>query len=150
MGRKGIENAAVPRPGQGAAPPNWNAFYTVAYLSGVNVNVGNRAWPQRPQGGQPLPGHPPRPELRAHTGREPEVSEYVLSRPGATEFVERTVDLLDTMIAGYLEQGRRYITLAVGCTGGKHRSVAIAEDLRDRLTAAGLAVSVMHRDLGRE
>ncbi len=90
------------------------------------------------------------PELRAHTGREPEVSEYVLSRPGATEFVERTVDLLDTMIAGYLEQGRRYITLAVGCTGGKHRSVAIAEELAARLATPEIRTLLFHRDLGRE
>ena len=90
------------------------------------------------------------PELRAHTGREPEVSEYVLSRPGATEFVERTVDLLDTMIAGYLEQGRRYITLAVGCTGGKHRSVAVAEELAARLATPEIRTLLFHRDLGRE
>lgn len=90
------------------------------------------------------------PELRAHTGREPEVSEFVLSRPGAAEFIERTVDLLDTMIAGYLAEGRRYITLAVGCTGGKHRSVAVAEELAVRLSTPEIATLLFHRDLGRE
>ncbi len=90
------------------------------------------------------------PELRSHTGREPEVSAYVLSRPGAAEFIERTVDLLDTMIAGYLAEGRRYITLAVGCTGGKHRSVAVAEELAQRLSTPEIATLLFHRDLGRE
>lgn len=90
------------------------------------------------------------PELRPHTGRDTEVADYVLSKPGAAEFVERAVDLLDTMIAGYVEQGRRYITLAIGCTGGKHRSVAISEELAQRLATPEIKTLLFHRDLGRE
>lgn len=90
------------------------------------------------------------PQLRPYTGRDPQVSEYVLTRPGAQEFIERVVDLLETMIAGYLAEGRRYITLAVGCTGGKHRSVAIAEKLGQRLSTPEIATLLFHRDLGRE
>ncbi len=90
------------------------------------------------------------PELRPHTGRDAEVSDYVMSRPGAAEFVERAVDLLDTMIAGYVEQGRRYITLAIGCTGGKHRSVAVSEELARRLATPEIRTLLFHRDLGRE
>lgn len=90
------------------------------------------------------------PELRPFNGRDKAVSDYVLSRPGATEFIERLVDLLDTMIAGYLAEGRRYITIAIGCTGGKHRSVATAEEVARRLNTPEIATLLFHRDLGRE
>lgn len=90
------------------------------------------------------------PELRDHTGKDQDVSDYVLSQEGATEFLERYVDLIDLISAGYQREGKRYLTLAVGCTGGKHRSVAIAEELRRRLESESLAVQVVHRDLGRE
>ena len=90
------------------------------------------------------------PELRAHTGRETQVSEYVLSQPGATEFIESVDVLLAPVIAGYLRENRRYVTLAVGCTGGKHRSVAMAEALATRLASSDVATFVVHRDLGQE
>ena len=90
------------------------------------------------------------PELRAHTGRETQVSEYVLSQPGATEFIESVDVLLAPVIAGYLRENRRYVTLAVGCTGGKHRSVAVAEALATRLASSDVATFVVHRDLGQE
>ncbi|APH03078.1 glmZ(sRNA)-inactivating NTPase [Janibacter indicus] len=90
------------------------------------------------------------PELRAHTGRETQVSEYVLSQPGATEFIESVDVLLAPVIAGYLRENRRYVTLAVGCTGGKHRSVAVAEALATRLASSEVATFVVHRDLGQE
>lgn len=90
------------------------------------------------------------PELRAHTGRETQVSEYVLSQPGATEFIESVDALLAPVIAGYLRENRRYVTLAVGCTGGKHRSVAVAEALATRLASSDVATFVVHRDLGQE
>ena len=73
------------------------------------------------------------PELRDHTGREQDVSDYVLSQEGATEFLDRYVELIDLISGGYKREGKRYLTLAVGCTGGKHRSVAVAEELRRRL-----------------
>ncbi len=90
------------------------------------------------------------PELRDHTGLEPEVRDYVLSQSGAEEFLGAYRDLLRLVGAGYRREGKRYLTLAVGCTGGKHRSVAIAEVLAKRLTGDGVQTAVVHRDLGRE
>ncbi len=91
------------------------------------------------------------PELRALTGRDTPVSEFVMKQEGADEFLDRAGDLLDTMIDGYVREGRRYVTVAVGCTGGKHRSVAIAEALSGRLRGRDrVDTFVVHRDLGRE
>lgn len=91
------------------------------------------------------------PELRGLTGRDKPVAEFVMRQPGADEFIERASDLLDTMIDGYVREGRRYVTVAVGCTGGKHRSVATAEALSARLGGRhGVDTFVVHRDLGRE
>ncbi|WP_253780325.1 RNase adapter RapZ [Goodfellowiella coeruleoviolacea] len=91
------------------------------------------------------------PELREQTGLDAEVRNYVLSQEGAEEFLDRYHDLLRLIGAGYHREGKRYLTLAVGCTGGKHRSVAISEDLAARLANEdGMAVKVVHRDLGRE
>ncbi len=90
------------------------------------------------------------PELRPHTGRDPEVRDYVLAQPGAVEFLDRYADLLRLVGEGYRREGKFYATIAIGCTGGKHRSVTMAEELAGRLTAAGMDVAVVHRDLGRE
>lgn len=90
------------------------------------------------------------PQLRPFTGRDPEVADFVLAQPGAAEFIERVIDLLEPMLAGYLREGRRYITLAIGCTGGKHRSVAVAERLAAKLSTPEIAALLFHRDLGRE
>ncbi|MFD9737576.1 RNase adapter RapZ [Umezawaea sp. NPDC059074] len=91
------------------------------------------------------------PELREQTGLDGEVRNYVLSQEGAEEFLDRYHELLRLIGAGYRREGKRYLTLAVGCTGGKHRSVAISEELASRLaTEDGMAVKVVHRDLGRE
>lgn len=91
------------------------------------------------------------PELRPHTGLDPEVRDYVLGQESAGEFLDRYHDLIRLISAGYRREGKRYLTLAVGCTGGKHRSVAISEELASRLAAQdGLSVRVEHRDLGRE
>ncbi|NMI00057.1 RNase adapter RapZ [Pseudonocardia acidicola] len=91
------------------------------------------------------------PELREHTGRDTEVRDYVLSQEGAEEFITRYLDLLRLVGAGYRREGKRYLALSVGCTGGKHRSVAISEELARRLSGSeGVTVSVSHRDLGRE
>jgi RNase adapter protein RapZ len=87
------------------------------------------------------------PELREYTGLDSEVRNYVLSQEGADEFLERYHDLLRLIGAGYLREGKRYLTLAVGCTGGKHRSVALAGRLS---TEDKMTVKVVHRDLGRE
>jgi UPF0042 nucleotide-binding protein len=90
------------------------------------------------------------PELRPLTGQDPSVREYVLSRPRAMEFVEGYAGLLGQVLPGYQEEGKRFVTVAVGCTGGKHRSVAVSEELARRLAGPGVSVRVVHRDLGRE
>lgn len=88
--------------------------------------------------------------LRGQTGLDPEVREYVYSRPGAADFLARSDELLAIIRAGYEQEGKRFLTLAVGCTGGRHRSVAIATALADQLVESGVEVRVVHRDLGRE
>ncbi len=90
------------------------------------------------------------PELRDHSGQEPVVRDYVLSQAGATEFLDTYTALLRLVGAGYQREGKRYLTLAVGCTGGKHRSVAMGEELAKRLAGDGVQTTVVHRDLGRE
>ena len=90
------------------------------------------------------------PELRPRTGLDAEVAEYVLSQPGAPEFVERWVELIAGVADGYLQQGKRFAQVAIGCTGGKHRSVATAEEVARRLVARGIEARAAHRDLGRE
>ncbi|MEU0878516.1 RNase adapter RapZ [Lentzea sp. NPDC005914] len=91
------------------------------------------------------------PELREQTGLDGEVRNYVLSQEGAEEFLDRYHELLRLIGAGYRREGKRYLTLAIGCTGGKHRSVALSEELAARLASEdGMAVKVVHRDLGRE
>ena len=90
------------------------------------------------------------PELRPLTGKDPEIRDYVLSQEGALEFLDRYTDILRIIGAGYSRENKRYLTLAVGCTGGKHRSVAISRELADRLRRMGVEATVVHRDLGRE
>ncbi|BCJ63225.1 RNase adapter RapZ [Polymorphospora rubra] len=90
------------------------------------------------------------PELREHTGREADVSDYVLGQDGAIAFIEAYAGLISSTAAGFEREGKRYLTVAVGCTGGKHRSVAIAEELAARLRLAWLSANPQHRDLGRE
>jgi RNase adapter protein RapZ len=90
------------------------------------------------------------PELREHTGRETDVSSYVLGQRGAVTFVETYARLINATAPGFEREGKRYLTIAVGCTGGKHRSVAIAEELARRLREMRLAAAPQHRDLGRE
>ena len=90
------------------------------------------------------------PELRPLTGLDDEVRDYVFAQPGAREFVDAYADLMHRYEEGYSREGKHYATLAVGCTGGKHRSVAIAQELAARLRADGVDVTVVHRDLGRE
>ena len=93
-------------------------------------------------------------ELRPLTGQHPAVCDYVLSQSGATEFLDAYHRLLSLVLDGYRREGKHYMTAAIGCTGGKHRSVAVAEALARRLAAqesgAHLSVRVLHRDLGRE
>lgn len=89
-------------------------------------------------------------ELREFRGIHKPVSDYVLSRPGADEFVDGVVSLLNSMLAGYKHEGKDFITVGVGCTGGHHRSVAVAEEIGRRLAQrSDASVSVLHRDLHR-
>ena len=91
------------------------------------------------------------PELKALTGLDPEVSAYVLGAEGAEEFVAAYAKALSPVLAGYQRENKRHATIAIGCTGGKHRSVAVGEKLASLLRAEpGVVVSVKHRDLGRE
>ncbi|MBX9244079.1 RNase adapter RapZ [Actinotalea ferrariae] len=89
-------------------------------------------------------------ELRHLTGRDEPVRDYVLGLDGAQTFVGRYADALEPVLAGYVQEDKRYATLAVGCTGGKHRSVALSEALAAELRGRGHRVVVSHRDLGRE
>lgn len=91
------------------------------------------------------------PELRPHTGQDESVRNFVLGNEGAGEFVDRYVEALMPVLEGYRRENKHYATLAVGCTGGKHRSVAISEELARRLAQLpNVTVNVVHRDLGRE
>jgi RNase adapter protein RapZ len=90
------------------------------------------------------------PALRPQTGLSREVSDYVLGQPGADAFVEQMQQLLGVIGDGYIREGKRFATIAIGCTGGKHRSTAIAEEFARRLRAGGQVTNVLHRDLGRE
>jgi len=97
------------------------------------------------------------PELRESTGRDAPVRDYVLGQPDAEDFVGRYVGLVDIVARGYQREGKGYMTIGIGCTGGKHRSVAMSEELARRLAAetgedgaARYEVEVSHRDLGRE
>ena len=90
------------------------------------------------------------PDLREQTGRESVVADYVLGQPGATDFLEHFGSALRVVLAGYAREGKRYATVGLGCTGGKHRSVAMAEALAASLTDSDARVRVVHRDLGRE
>ena len=90
------------------------------------------------------------PELRPLSGRDDAVATYVKSRPEAQEFLDEYVDLIDTMVTGYLREGKRFMTVAIGCTGGKHRSVAMSEEIAARLRKLGIQARSVHRDLGRE
>ena len=90
------------------------------------------------------------PELRPFTGRDRSVADYVLEQPGASEFLDGYLPVLEGVAKGYLNEGKRFMTIALGCTGGKHRSVAMAEEIVSRLSALGYDVRPMHRDLGRE
>jgi len=96
------------------------------------------------------------PELRPKNGLDKEVSEAVLNANAVPEFLERYVALFDSIARGYLHEGKKFLTLAIGCTGGKHRSVAIAEELAKRLNGleiskdASVSAHAIHRDLGRD
>ncbi len=86
------------------------------------------------------------PEFRPLTGRDPRVAKYIRSFPQTKEFIQRISDLLVYLLPHYIHEGKSYLTIAFGCTGGQHRSVMIAEDVAKRLRAAEYRVKVVHRD----
>ena len=90
------------------------------------------------------------PDLRAMAGTDPAVADYVLGQVDATEFLDRALAMFEPVLAGYAREGRRYATVAIGCTGGKHRSVAMTEALAARFDPERVVAFVVHRDLGRE
>ncbi len=87
--------------------------------------------------------------LRDRTGLEPDVREYVMHQAVTEEFLDRTVELLGVLMPAYAAEGRAYLTVAVGCTGGQHRSVVVAEDLARRMRHRGAVPTVAHRELSR-
>ena len=91
------------------------------------------------------------PALRPYTGKDHPVSDYVLEQNGVNAFIDSYVKMMEPVIEGYRAENKHYATLAFGCTGGKHRSVAITEEIAKRLEAfPGVKVRVNHRDMGRE
>lgn len=90
------------------------------------------------------------PSLKELTGLDAAVNDYVVANKEAQDFLTKYAELIDLVEDGYLREGKRFVTIAMGCTGGKHRSVAMAENLSARLVKSGVEVRVVHRDLGRE
>ncbi|MCK5405367.1 MAG: RNase adaptor protein RapZ, partial [Desulfobulbaceae bacterium] len=90
------------------------------------------------------------PELKEHTGLAPQVASYVLENDETKEFKKLLLPLLAYLIPSYRKEGKVYLTIAIGCTGGKHRSVAIAEEVRRELEKLGEKVLLNHRDIGME
>jgi UPF0042 nucleotide-binding protein len=90
------------------------------------------------------------PELRPQTGLDPAVRDYVLAQKDTTAYMERLRELLEVALPGFVAEGKHYLTVAIGCTGGKHRSVALTEQLAGWLREAGYSVHVSHRDVERE
>jgi UPF0042 nucleotide-binding protein len=89
------------------------------------------------------------PEFRKRTGLDPEVAAYVRGFPQTTEFLDKVTDLMLYLLPHYVEEGKSYLTVAFGCTGGQHRSVMMAEEMGNRLKAAGYRVKALHRDVPR-
>ena len=89
------------------------------------------------------------PQFKELTGRHPSVARYIRSFPQTVEFIDRISDLLIYLIPHYIREGKSYLTIAFGCTGGHHRSVMIASDIRKRLAQAGFKVKETHRDVGK-
>ncbi len=89
------------------------------------------------------------PDLRDQVGTDPDVRSYVMESEGASEFVERVDELLEFLIPKFEGEAKSYLSIGIGCTGGHHRSVAIAEEIAQRLQAHGIRAAVQHRDIHR-
>jgi UPF0042 nucleotide-binding protein len=90
------------------------------------------------------------PAFKALSGKNPQVARYIGSFPQTTEFIDRISDLLVYLLPHYIEEGKSYLTISFGCTGGRHRSVMIANEIRKRLAAAGYRVKETHRDVSKQ
>jgi UPF0042 nucleotide-binding protein len=88
--------------------------------------------------------------MREQTGLNEAVNDFVLGHKEAQEFLDHYAELVSIVEDGYIREGKRFVTIALGCTGGKHRSVAMVENLAARLVKIGVEVRIQHRDLGRE
>ncbi len=86
-------------------------------------------------------------QFKKLSGRHPSVARYIRSFPQTTEFIERISDLLIYLVPHYIQEGKSYLTIAFGCTGGQHRSVMMADEIRRRLARAGFKVKGVHRDI---
>jgi UPF0042 nucleotide-binding protein len=89
------------------------------------------------------------PELRKLTGKDAKVAKYVAGFPQTKEFLDKATDMLTFLLPHYIKEGKSYLSVAIGCTGGQHRSVMITEELKKRLSAAGYRVKAEHRDMPR-
>jgi UPF0042 nucleotide-binding protein len=89
------------------------------------------------------------PEFRKLTGKHPKVAKYIRQFPQTREFLDKVTDLLTFLLPHYIHEGKSYLTIGIGCTGGQHRSVMIAEELKKRLSAAGYRAKSSHRDMPR-
>jgi UPF0042 nucleotide-binding protein len=89
------------------------------------------------------------PELRPQTGRDAPVRDYVLAQKDTARYMERLRELLEAALPGFVKEGKQYLTVAIGCTGGRHRSVVLALELADWLRSNGFGVHVDHRDVDR-
>jgi len=89
------------------------------------------------------------PEFRKLTGKHPKVAKYIRQFPQTKEFLDKAADMLTFLLPHYIKEGKSYLTVGVGCTGGQHRSVMIAEELKKRLGAAGYRAKSAHRDMPR-
>jgi UPF0042 nucleotide-binding protein len=88
------------------------------------------------------------PELRLHTGEEQPVKEYIMARPDSVEFLTRLQEFIEYLLPRYRSEGKSYLTIGFGCTGGRHRSVAVSSMIADRLRQKGYDVNIKHRDIG--
>jgi len=89
------------------------------------------------------------PEFRKLTGKHPKVAKYVRQFPQTKEFLDKATDMLTFLLPHYIQEGKSYLTIGIGCTGGQHRSVMITEELKKRLGAAGYRAKSAHRDMPR-
>ena len=131
-------------------------FFAAADHSSVRINVQSFGFKHGPPkdidmllDARFLPNPYWDPELRPFKGIDAPVSDFVLSQPGAEAFLDHIVGLIHSVLPGYRKEGKFFVSVAIGCTGGHHRSVAIVEELTRRLADDGVLVNLSHRDLER-